>query len=51
MKCGADEVDAVINISALKSKDFSYVEREILLLRKTTTNKILKIIVETAYLN
>ena len=39
------------NISALKSKDFSYVEREILLLRKTTTNKILKIIVETAYLN
>lgn len=51
VKCGADEVDAVINISALKSKDFSYVEKEILLLRKTTTNKILKIIVETAYLN
>lgn len=51
IKCGADEVDAVINISALKSKDFSYVEKEIALLRKTTMNKILKIIVETAYLN
>ena len=51
VKCGADEVDAVINISALKSKDFNYVEKEISLLRKTTTNKILKIIVETAYLN
>lgn len=51
IKCGADEIDAVVNISALKSKDFSYVEKEIALLRKTTVNKILKIIVETAYLN
>ncbi|MCR4663321.1 MAG: deoxyribose-phosphate aldolase [Endomicrobiaceae bacterium] len=51
IKNGADETDAVINISALKSKDFSYVEREIALLRKTTSNKILKIIIETAYLN
>lgn len=51
IKCGADEVDAVINISALKSKDFEYVEREIALLRKAASKKILKIIVETAYLN
>ena len=51
IKNGADEIDAVINISALKSKDFSYIEREISLLRKTTANKILKVIVETAYLN
>lgn len=48
---GADEIDAVMNISALKSKDFKYVEKEIALLRKTAENKILKIIIETAYLN
>ena len=48
---GADEIDAVMNISALKSKDLKYVEKEIALLRKTAENKILKIIVETAYLN
>ena len=48
---GADEIDAVINIAALKSKDFNYIEKEIALLRKTTLNKVLKIIVETAYLN
>ena len=51
IKNGADEVDAVINISALKSKDFSYIEKEIALLRKATSGKILKIIIETAYLN
>ncbi len=51
IKNGADEIDSVINISALKSKDFEYIEREISLLRKTTSNKILKIIIETAYLN
>ena len=48
---GVDEIDAVMNISALKSRDFKYVEKEIALLRKTAENKILKIIVETAYLN
>ena len=51
IKNGADEIDSVINISALKSKDFDYVEKEISLLRKTTSNKILKVIIETAYLN
>ncbi|MDD5020953.1 MAG: deoxyribose-phosphate aldolase [Endomicrobiaceae bacterium] len=48
---GADEVDCVINLSALKSKDFSYIENEIKLLRKATTKKTLKIIIETAYLS
>lgn len=47
---GADEIDAVVNISAVKSKDFKFVNKEIECLRKTTNNKILKIIVETAYL-
>lgn len=48
---GADEVDCVINLSALKSKDFGYIEKEITLLRKATSKKILKIIIETAYLS
>lgn len=48
---GADEVDAVINISAVKSKDFVFIDKEISSLRKTTSGKILKIIVETAYLS
>ncbi|MEA5001130.1 MAG: deoxyribose-phosphate aldolase [Endomicrobiaceae bacterium] len=47
---GADEIDAVVNISAVKSKDFKFVNKEIAALRKTTAGKILKIIVETAYL-
>lgn len=51
IKYGADEIDAVINVSALKSKDFKYVEKEIALLRKTVENKVLKIIIETAYLS
>ncbi len=51
VKHGADEIDAVINISALKSKDLRYVDKEISCLRKITDGKILKIIVETAYLN
>lgn len=48
---GADEIDAVVNISALKSKDFKFVEKEIELLRKAVGSRVLKIIVETAYLN
>ena len=51
IKNGADEIDAVINVSALRSKDFNYVNKEIACLRKITDGKILKIIVETAYLN
>ncbi len=51
IKNGADETDAVINISALKSKNFNYIEKEISLLRRVTDGKVLKIIVETAYLD
>ncbi len=48
---GADELDIVWNISAFKSKDFSYVENELKTLVQYTENCIHKIIVETAYLN
>ena len=48
---GADEIDMVINISALKSGDEFYVFDEIKSLREATYGKILKVIIETAYLS
>jgi deoxyribose-phosphate aldolase len=47
---GADEVDMVINIGALKSRNFEKVEREIAALKKVLEEKILKVILETCYL-
>lgn len=47
---GADELDMVINIGALKEKNYEYVENEILALRKIADNKILKVIIETCLL-
>lgn len=48
---GADEIDMVINIGALKSKNYTLVSNEIKTIRQTTKGKILKVIIETAYLN
>ena len=48
---GADEVDMVINIGALKSKDYNYVNNEIKELREVSTDKVLKVIIETCYLD
>jgi len=47
---GADEIDMVINISALKSGDEMYVLDEIKTIREASYGKILKVIIETAYL-
>ncbi len=47
---GASEIDMVINICAVKNKDYAYVEDEIRALRKVTEGKILKVIIETCYL-
>jgi len=47
---GADEIDAVINISALKSGDFNFIAKEVKNLRQACGKNILKIIIETAYL-
>ena len=47
---GASEVDMVINIGALKDKDYDYVQNEIAELKKAAGDKILKVIVETCYL-
>ncbi len=47
---GADEIDMVVNVAAVKNGDYDYVRSEIAALRKITEGKILKVIVETCYL-
>lgn len=47
---GADEIDMVINISALKNKDYDYVKNEIEEIRDAIDGKVLKVIIETCLL-
>ena len=47
---GADEIDMVINVGFLKNKDFDAVSKEILEVKKCMPNNILKVILETCYL-
>jgi len=47
---GADEIDMVINIGALKSGNYQLVLDDIKAVREATRGKILKVIIETAYL-
>ena len=47
---GADEIDMVINISALKNKDYDYVKEEIEEIRDSIDGKVLKVIIETCLL-
>ena len=47
---GAEEIDMVININALKNKDYDYVREEISLIREVTKGYILKVIIETCLL-
>lgn len=48
---GADEIDMVINIGALKDKDYEYIENEIIDIRDAIDGKVLKVIIETCYLD
>lgn len=48
---GADEVDMVINISALKDKDYEAVKRDIELVKSACRENILKVIIETDLLD
>lgn len=48
---GASEIDMVINIGEMKAGNYDYVLDEIKALRKATEGKILKVIVETCYLD
>ena len=47
---GADEIDMVINIAALKNEDYDYVKEEIEEIRDSIDGKVLKVIIETCYL-
>lgn len=48
---GADEIDMVINIGALKDKDYDLVRRDIEEVVKATNGKVVKVIIETCLLD
>lgn len=50
IESGADEIDMVINIGALKDKDYDYVKEEIETIRDIIEGRVLKVIIETCYL-
>ena len=47
---GASEFDMVLNVGKLKAGDYEYVKNEIAAIKKIVGDKILKVIIETAYL-
>ena len=47
---GAKEIDMVININALKNKDYDYVRDEIETIRDSIDGRVLKVIIETCLL-
>nr|UWI51538.1 deoxyribose-phosphate aldolase [Clostridioides difficile] len=51
IKNGADEVDMVVNISDIKNGDYEKIENEIKEIKEIIGEKILKVIIETCYLN
>lgn len=51
IKDGADEIDMVLNIGWLKDKNFDAVEEDIKAIKEAIGDKILKVILETCYLN
>ncbi|NNK75052.1 MAG: deoxyribose-phosphate aldolase, partial [Maribacter sp.] len=48
---GADEIDMVINVGWMKSAKFDWVQKEISGIKKAIGKKVLKVIIETCYLN
>ena len=48
---GADEIDMVINIGLLKAEHYKAVEDEINEIKEAIGEKVLKVIIETCYLN
>lgn len=51
IKAGADEIDMVINVGALKDKDYDYVKNDIEKVKEACGTKILKVIIETCLLS
>ncbi len=50
VRCGADEIDMVLNIGALKSRDFALVTEDIAKVVKAVPGKLVKVILETGML-
>ena len=48
---GANEFDMVVNIGDVKNGDYAKVEEEIRVLKSVTGNHVLKVIIETCYLD
>lgn len=48
---GADELDMVINVPALKNNDNEFVKNDIAAVRRIAKNKLLKVIIEAGLLN
>lgn len=48
---GADEIDMVINVTALKNKDYDYVVNDIKMVKEACKDKPLKVILETDLLD
>jgi len=48
---GADEVDMVINVGALKEGDYEYVKKDIEAVKKAVGDRVLKVILETGLLS
>ena len=48
---GALEIDMVINVGFLKDKDYDYIINEIKEIKKVVNDKVLKVIIETCYLD
>lgn len=51
LEYGANEIDMVVNISDVKNGDYDKVEEEIRAIKNTIGDKILKVIIETCYLD
>ena len=51
LEYGVNEVDMVVNISDVKNGNYAAVEKEIATLKDAVGDKILKVIIETCYLN
>jgi len=51
IKNGADEIDVVLNIGFLKSKQYRAVYKDIKSIKKAIGKKVLKVILETCYLD
>lgn len=50
INCGADEIDMVLNISALKNNEIDIVKKDIDLVIEAANGKVVKVIIETCLL-